>query len=205
MIFAFHILAHGDAPDDFAELMRAWSFEPLVVIGLALSAILYAVGQYRLWKASGLGRGIAVWEAACYWLGWLALVVALVSPLHPWGRVLFSAHMTQHEILMLVAAPLLVLGRPLLAFLKALPSKWARELAAISNDTIWQAVWGIISNPFCAWLIHALALWIWHLPILFQATIENEWVHAAQHLSFLLSAVLFWWAVLHGRQRVMGY
>jgi cytochrome c oxidase assembly factor CtaG len=51
----------------------------------------------------------------------MALVVALVSPLHPWGRALFAAHMTQHEILMLIAAPLLVLGRPMIAFLKALP------------------------------------------------------------------------------------
>ena len=66
--------------------------------------------------------------------GWLALVVALVSPLHPWGNVLFSAHMTQHEILMLVAAPLLVLGRPVVAFLKALPPGWVRRLLRLRRS-----------------------------------------------------------------------
>ena len=55
------------------------------------------------------------WEAAAFAGGWLALAVALVSPLHPWGNVLFSVHMIQHELLMLVAAPLLVLGRPVVA------------------------------------------------------------------------------------------
>src|SRR5438045_8483672 len=110
MIFPIHILAHGGAPDDFAELMRAWSFEPLVVMGLGLSAVLYGVGSYRLWRAGGIGRGIAVWEAAWYWLGWLALVVALVSPLHPWGGVLFSAHMTEHGVLVLVAGAANVMG-----------------------------------------------------------------------------------------------
>jgi putative membrane protein len=53
--------------------------------------------------------------------------VALVSPLHPWGSVLFAAHMTKHELMMLVAAPLLILGRPVVASLKALPAGWARE------------------------------------------------------------------------------
>ena len=139
MMPAMQILAHGNAPDDFAELMRAWSFEPLVVIGLAVSAILYAVGSYRLWRRSGIGRGIAVWEAACYWLGWLALVVALVSPLHPWGRVLFSAHMTQHEILMLVAAPLVVLGHPLVVYLWAFPIGIAKKLSGWTANSVWQS------------------------------------------------------------------
>jgi len=65
--------------------------------------------------------------------GWLALFIALVSPLHAWGRVLFSAHMSQHECLMLVAAPLLVLGRPLIAFLWALPLNWSRRLGNVAK------------------------------------------------------------------------
>jgi hypothetical protein len=91
-------------PRDWDELVQAWEFEPWVVIPLALSAYWYAVGSYRIWRGAGIGHGIRRWEAASYWAGWLALVVALVSPLHPWGSMLFSAHMTQHEILMLIAA-----------------------------------------------------------------------------------------------------
>jgi putative membrane protein len=119
--------------------------------------------------------------------------------------VLFSAHMTQHEILMLVAAPLLVLSRPMLACLKALPKSWASGLARSANQAWWQRIWRWLTNAFVAWAIHAVALWIWHVPSLFNATIENDFIHSLQHLSFLGSALLFWWAIIHGPKRAMSY
>jgi cytochrome c oxidase assembly factor CtaG len=200
-----HEESEAVGPRNWHELWRTWGLEPGSMIGLALSAWLYARGVRRLWAASGHGRGVRPWEAACFAGGWFALFVALVSPLHPWGRVLFSAHMTQHEVLMLVAAPLLVLGRPLVVFAWALPLNWARAIGRATNRPGWQRFWVAISNPLAAWVIHAVALWAWHVPALFQATLEYEWVHAAQHLSFLMSAALFWWAVMHGRNRAVGF
>jgi putative membrane protein len=113
--------------------------------------------------------------------------------------------MTQHEVLMLVAAPLLVLGRPVIPFLWALPVSWAREVGGWGKVAVVQTIWRAITNPFVAWTIHAVALWVWHIPSLFEATLESEWVHTLQHLSFLFSALLFWWALVHGRQGLMGY
>ncbi|HXG92888.1 MAG TPA: cytochrome c oxidase assembly protein [Blastocatellia bacterium] len=182
-----------------------WGFEPVVIVCLALSAWLYIRGVRRLWRESSAGRGIRKWEAACYAGGWFALFIALVSPLHPMGRVLFSAHMTQHEVLMLVAAPLLILARPLIAFLWALPIGWRRKAGELSKARAFQSAWRAITNPLAAWAIHAAALWVWHAPALFQATIDNEWVHTLQHLSFLGSALLFWWAVIHSRRGLMNY
>jgi cytochrome c oxidase assembly factor CtaG len=199
------VLAHGGKPHNTADLWRMWGLEPYVLIGLALSALLYARGLRQLWRRAGVGAGVRTWEAWCYAGGWFVLVIALVSPLHPWGRVLFAAHMTQHEILMLIAAPLLVLGRPMAVFLMALPPGLAQDLARASNAPTWQTSWRSISNPFSAWLIHAAALWMWHIPALFQATIDNDLIHTLQHLSFLLSALLFWWAVMHGRQQAVAY
>jgi putative membrane protein len=201
----FNLLAHGGTPHTWSDLRREWGLDPLVLLSLALAAWLYAQGVWRLWRASGVGHGIRRWEAGCYAGGWVALFVALVSPLHPWGRALFSVHMAQHEILMLIAAPLLVLGKPMAAYLTALPLEWARALARWGNSAAWQGVWRFISNAFVAWLIHAAALWAWHIPSWFQATLTSEFVHALQHLSFVLSALLFWWAVVHGHQRAMGY
>ncbi len=192
-------------PRDWEELWRTWGLEPGVLIPLAVTAFLYARGVRRLWRDAGPGHGVRRWEAACFGAGWAALVVALVSPLHPWGGVLFSAHMGQHEILMLVAAPLLVLGRPVVATLKALPAGWARALARATRVPWWRRAWEVLANPFAAWLIHAVVLWAWHIPALFQATLDDEFVHALQHLSFLLSAVLFWWAVMEGRSRAAGH
>src|ERR1044072_2861184 len=137
---------HGGQPHNWQDLMRAWSFEPLVVMSLVLTALLFAIGLYRL-----KGRAIRTWEALCFASGWLALLIALVSPVHAWGRVLFSAHMTQHEILMLVAAPLIVLGRPLIAFTWALPLTWSRRLATLSKARWLQKSWRVLTIPVVAW------------------------------------------------------
>src|SRR6185503_1546543 len=122
------VLAHGGEPHSFGDLWETWGWEPVTIVLLALTAWLYARGVRRLWRESRAGAGIRSWEVWCFVGGWAALFVALVSPLHPWGQVLFSAHMTQHEVLMLVAAPLLVLGRPVIAFLFAVPARWARAM-----------------------------------------------------------------------------
>jgi putative membrane protein len=194
-----------DAPQNVHQLLSDWEFDPLVVISLILSAWLYIRGVRKLWRVVGTGRGIQKWEAASFAVGWIATGISLVSPLHAWGHALFSAHMTQHEILMLITAPLFVLGRPMIAFLKALPGNWSHSLARFGNSPAWQKLWRTITYPLTAWIIHALALWIWHIPFLFQATLDSDLVHSLQHSSFLFSALLFWWSLMHGRQRMMGY
>ncbi|HZS08733.1 MAG TPA: cytochrome c oxidase assembly protein [Blastocatellia bacterium] len=199
------VSAHEGRPPAPHDLLAAWSLEPGVVIGLVLMAYLYIRGVRRVWRQSAIDRGIRRWEAAAFAGGWLALVVALVSPLDAMGGALFSAHMTQHEVLMLIAAPLVVLGRPLVAFLWAMPLNWRRELVRAGKTTPVESGWRFLLNPVAAWLIHALVLWLWHAPALFQATLESDPVHAAQHLSFLVSALLFWEALVYGRDGRMGY
>lgn len=197
------LIAHEVGPANFDELKYWWAFQPGAALPLALTALLYAVGIARLGRVNR--RAIGIVEVTCFAAGWLTLVIALVSPLHPWGAVLFSAHMTQHELLMLVAAPLLVLGRPMLVFLWALPKSRAREISSWTKATAWQTIWRAITAPFVAWIIHAIVLWSWHILALFQATRDSELIHALQHASFFFSALLFWWAVLHGRQRALGF
>ena len=202
-LIATTVSAHETGPHDFAELRASWPVEPGVIIPLALAALLYFRGMLRLRRASQHALGGI--EVTCYSLGWLTLFVALASPLHPWGSVLFSAHMTQHELLMLVAAPLLVLGRPVIPFLWAFPKSIARQMSSWTKAPWWQQIWRRLTSPFVAWIVHAIVLWTWHVPALFQATLDSELVHALQHASFLFSALLFWWAILHGRQRAIGF
>jgi len=87
-----------------------WSVEPWVLSLLAISASLYGFGLVRLWSRAGYGHGIKLLQACGFGAGWVALVGALVTPLDNLAGSLFSAYMVQHELLMLVAAPLLVLG-----------------------------------------------------------------------------------------------
>ena len=111
--------------------------------------------------------------------------------------------MIQHEVLMLVAGPLLVLGRPLPLFLRALPLAWRRQLGKWGKNL--QGSWRVLTHPLVVWTLHAAALWIWHLPRLFQATLTSELAHAWQHLSFFGTALCFWWALLYGHQKLQGY
>jgi len=215
ILFTFHlspfsivpVLAHEGKPHKFADLWYTWGRDPYIIASLALSAWLYRRGVRRLWRGDGAatGRGVQRWEAWAFAGGWFALFVALVSPLHPWGEVLFSAHMTQHEILMLVAAPFLVLGRPLLPMLWALPLRWRQRLGGLGKRKWFQGAWRALTNPLAAWAIHTAALWVWHIPALFQATLKSDLVHTLQHISFLGSALLFWWSLVHGRRGLMGY
>ena len=174
------------------ELWHAWSFEPSVVILLVLAALLYFVGLHK----SGGASATRLQKHGFIW-GLFALAVSHISPLHKLGSALFAAHMTQHELLMLIAAPLLAYSRPIATFLWAFPQSWRSALGRASKIRIISSTWALLTLPLAAWCIHAAALWLWHIPSLYQATLENEWMHALQHTSFLGSALLFWWALMH--------
>lgn len=203
--FAFRTVGHDGKPHGFDDLWRTWSFDPLIIAALLISAAVYFRGIKNLWRASEKGSGISLWEAAAFAGGWLALVVALVSPLHPWGEVLFSAHMTQHEILMLVAAPLFVLSRPFVAALWAMPRGWRKSANGFVKTKSVQNAWHFLTNPFAAWVVHAVALWTWHIPFLFEATLRSDLVHTFQHTSFFLSALLFWYAIMASPRGLVSY
>jgi putative membrane protein len=196
--------AHDGPPLTPHDLWTAWSFDPAVVIGLGLTGGLYLRGIAALWRSAGAGHGVRHWEAASFAGGWFLLLVALVSPLHQLGSVLFSAHMVQHELLMVAAAPLLVLGHPLIAFVWSLPMKWRRRLGDWSAVPLVRGTWALLTLPLMAWTLHAIAIWLWHAPAFFQATLDSELVHTLQHISFLGTGLLFWWALLRGRNGRIG-
>jgi len=199
------IFAHAEKPDGPDDLWTDWSFDPLIVGSLVITLAIYAYGLFKLWRSSERGRGISIWAVAAFAAGWFSLVIALVSPLHPWGEVLFSAHMTQHEILMLVSAPLFVLSRPLIAVMWAMPPAWRMTVGTAFKSDMVEKICAFFTNGFVAWAVHAIALWVWHIPVLFQATLTNDGVHTLQHASFFGTALLFWWAIIYGRRDLASY
>jgi putative membrane protein len=190
--------AHAHVPQDLpvAASLWQWDLAPWLLFLLGLSGFGYALGLHRLWTNAGGRRGVSPQQAGAFALGWLALVIALVSPLDPLGGRLFSAHMLQHELLMVVAAPLLVLGRPLATWTWALTPAQRRVVGRLFQRRGWVGFWSTLTDPLVAWALHALALWAWHIPTLFDAALQNEAVHIAQHVSFLGTALFFWWSVL---------
>ena len=122
-------LAHGGSHD----VASPFSLEAWVAVPLLFSGILYVVGVLRLWTRLGLGRGVQIWQALCFACGWILLAIALVSPMHQLGERIFAVHMLEHEILMTLAAPLLVLARPVGGILWAFPADWRRRIG-VSAD-----------------------------------------------------------------------
>jgi putative membrane protein len=192
--------AHAHAADGSSD--APWAL--VVVVLLGLSALLYALGLARLWGQAGGGHGIGRAPVLSFALGWLTLALALLGPLDRRASDSFAAHMLQHELLMLVAAPLLVLGRPLAAWVWSLPPAARQSVGAALRRPLWRRAWGGVSGPTGAGALHALALWGWHVPAWFLLAATHPGWHALQHFSFLATALLFWWAVFAGTHRAPG-
>ena len=190
------VFAHAPEPGPAVPDPWQWDLAPWLLVLLGASAIAYAVGLHRLWRNAGAGRGVSVLQAWAFVLGWLSLVVALVSPLDTLGGILFSAHMVQHELLMVVSAPLLVIARPLATWTWAMTPAQRRAVGRAFQGRTWSRAWDTLTDPLVAWALHALALWAWHIPFAFDAALQNEGWHILQHVCFLGTALFFWWSVL---------
>ena len=190
---------HAGQPLAPHDLWAAWNFSPSLVLGLAALAWLYWRGARASQRRLGRGSG---WRLAAFGGAWLALFAALVSPLDRLSEALFSAHMAQHMLLILVAAPLLALSAPIGPLLLGLPpAERARLGHAWKRARPLRVAWRALSHPASAFGLHVAALWAWHLPGPYQAALQAEWLHAVEHGSFLVTALLFWWALVRPPRR----
>lgn len=182
---------HGEPP--------GWTWDPWITVPLLLSALLFGLGWRRLHARSAGGRPRLKRRLWLFAAGWLVLAGALVSPLHEAGERSFTAHMIEHELLMLVAAPLIVLAEPLSVMLWAFPPAARRALGRASASRLVSIPFAWATGAVVATLIQALVLWVWHMPALFDVALASEGWHAVQHLCFIVSALLFWTAMLGRR------
>ncbi len=150
-----------------------WPFDPTVYAGLI------ALSLGHTWLARG--RNLPRLGSLYFGLGILCIWVALETPLDVVGdRYLDSAHMFQHVLLMVVAPPLLLLGlsREMVAVLVRIPGVRA------------------VTEPVPAQVLSAAVMIAWHLPPLYEATLYSEFLHIAEHITFIAAGVLFWWPVI---------
>jgi cytochrome c oxidase assembly factor CtaG len=171
--------------------------EPAALLGVLVIGGLYARGVFVLWQRSGHAHGVRLWQAVCCGGGLLAIVIALETPLDRLSEELFAFHMTQHLLLILAAGPLLVLGAPVAPLLWALPEGYRRTVGSWFRTTA-----ALLTNVPVAFALHSLTLWLWHLPFLYEAALKSRGVHILEHLTFLGTAVLFWWAIVHASRAV---
>ena len=195
------MILHPPAPSLERWTFERWSVDPLVTLGLVAAVAIYTCGAVRLWRHAGVAHGVRPWQAVCHGAGLLVIAIALLSPLDRASDVLFSAHMAQHELLMLVAAPLIVIGRPLAAGMWCLPRRLRARAARLQHSKVWR----VLTLPAIALALHVLTRLVWHVPAAFDAALASEAIHAFQHFTFFATATLFWWTLLHGRYGRIGY
>jgi putative membrane protein len=186
-------MAHGVAPD--VSLVR-----PEVVTPLLIVAGTYAVGWWRLRRRGG---EVAGWRVAASAAGWLSVLVALSSPVDRLAHASFAAHMTQHLLLIVVAAPLLLLADPFAALCWALPGPLRAGAGRLLRPgTALRGVWRALTAASVAWLAHAAAVWLWHWPAAYDAAVADRVVHDVEHVVFFGTAMLFWWPIVSPAPRL---
>jgi putative copper resistance protein D len=185
--------AHGQAPVEPtpATLVTGWSFAPDIWLPVMLAALAY-------WKARDmvnerhLTNPVPRWRLWSWLAGLAAIVLALASPIEFYDTTLFSAHMVQHLLLTMVAAPLLVLAAPITLLLRvASPDARRRWILPVLHSRV---VW-LVSYPLVAWVLFAGVMWFAHFTPLFDAALDDLTLHRLEHALFLGTALLFWWPV----------
>lgn len=189
------VVAHGPIPPDrptLASLVLEWHVDPLIAGAILLSAGAWLLLVRRI-RRLHRGHPVALLRSAAFLGGLAVIALALMSGIERYDTTLFSVHMVQHLLLMLVAAPLLVLSAPVTQLLRAaspgVRTRWL--LPVLHSDAV-----AALGHPIVAWLTFTLVAWGSHFTSLFDLALEDSGIHQVEHIAYLASALLFWWPVV---------
>ena len=163
------------------------------MIGIGLA---YLIGYRRFSRRRHAATSYRA-RGGLFVVGYAALVIALVSPLHAVGEQYFAVHMVQHLLLSLVAAPLLLLSGSMPVLLWALPRNDRVAVGRlVGQPGPVRSVLRGLTHPLVAWWLFVGTQWVWHQPAAYDWALDNRWAHYLEHISFFATAVLFWWPVI---------
>lgn len=185
------------APVTPANVWQAWNWDWLILLNLTLLGVTYAAGWHRRQRRGAVKHPVHVGQLIAFLISLVVLFVALISPLHALSEEASAAHMLQHMLIMVVAAPLFVFGSPG----QVLP--WSLEPSARSRLARWTRSLRIttLELPLWTWLLHTAVLWFWHWPTAYEAALVDPLVHDAEHLCFFAAAVIYWRPILDPLRR----
>jgi cytochrome c oxidase assembly factor CtaG len=189
-------LAHGgrvpDLPPDAANLALGWSGDPLVWLPALVALLLWRTAVRRI-NRTHPATPVPAWRTWAWVAGVAVVVIALDSGIERYDTTLFWVHMIQHMLLTLVAPPLLLLAAPITVLLRAVsPETRRRRILPLLHA---RAV-RLLSFPIVAWVVFAAVMWGSHFSPLFDASLENDWIHRLEHGLFVVAALLFWWPAI---------
>jgi putative membrane protein len=167
---------------------------PVTISVLAVTAVVYFRGWFRLWSTSS--RTIHPWHAASFLCGLFAIWLALASPIAAYDHHFLTIHMIQHLLLMSIAAPLIVLGQPLIALAHGLPSSLGEAVDRGLRRTTMRRLGTMLVTPVWCWMAATMALVVWHVPAALTLTMQSNAWHTVAQASFGVTGLLFWWPVV---------
>ncbi len=177
----------------------SWPIEPLLAFVLVVAVGIYVIGRGRLQREAP-AYPLPAWRAVCYFGGVAAMAAALFSPIAAYSEYLFSMHMVQHLLLLLIAPPLILLGQPFLPALWAMPhstrkkvGRWFRPGHPLAHLRAW------VSLPIVAVAAYVVTVAIWHIPVFYDAAQGRTVTHDLEHLMFYGTALLYWWPIVAPR------
>lgn len=187
-----------DVINEGTDWWRAWSVDPQFLLPLALLGFWYARGLRR-WPQRT--RAHAPWRTVSYYVGLAVLALAVESPLDRLGEHHFSMHMVQHNIVMMIVPPLILLGAPTTPVLRGMPG-WLRRgvVRPLAGNPLVRRGCRALTFPIIPMVLFTVSQWAWHLmPGWYDAALNNDALHNLQHASFLAVAMLFWWNIIDPR------
>lgn len=186
------------------EFLASWDLRADVLFVAAALAVAYVTGWRRLRQRRP--GAVRFGSLAFYLIGLAAVVLALVSPIDAFATSLFTLHVIEHELLTMVAPPLLLLANPFPVVFWAVSQGLRHRLGRLltRRALLRRAIRALTWMPV-AWLIYMVILWGWHLPSFFEMSLRNEFAHDVQHLSFFLAGLLYWWPLVNPAPRLHGH
>ncbi len=184
------------APDSFADFITSWDFYSPLSVLLLIAAGGYTIGLVRLQRRSD-GQAVSRKRVAYAVAGLALSAFALTGPLDAYAGRAFMVHMTQHLVLTMAAAPLLLAASPVAAYMWALPEQIRLGVGqSLSRQGLLRKVAAFFVKPPVALLVFVLTFYVWHMPVAYEAALNNSAVHFIQHVTMFGSSIAFWWPII---------
>jgi cytochrome c oxidase assembly factor CtaG len=186
------------------DLLTLWAFWPQIILILVGLGVVYGLGWRRL-RERGAHQLANGWRLASFIIGLLTLGLAMLSAIEVLQDLLFSLHMVQHLLIMMVGAPLLLLADPYPFLVWGLPTNARRGMVwLMGRGSRFRRIFRRVATPWVIWVLYVGSTWIWHIPAAYDAALRYEVLHVMEHLTYFLTALLFWWHITGSSPRLYG-
>lgn len=174
------------------NIWLAWNFD-LSLVFIAIVAYFYFLGQKKYKKNYSFGNILF------FLFGVFFLILGLCSPIDYLAQYYFLFHMIQHLLIIMFAAPAILLGAPTVPVIIGVNKQFPKFAKRLLRWNTYRKTLRFFSQPVVAILLYLGIFWGWHLPVFYNAALDSELIHYFQHFTYFVCALLLWWSIIDPR------